>query len=207
MTWKGWGLVVVLGVAIAVLGIRNLYTFLAVDSPVQADYLVVEGWMPRIAYREAAAAYRNGHYKKIIAAGVLHDDGDFGDERDWNFGDGKLRGYGVPDGAIVTASSSVVHRDRTYHAAMAVREWLRKEGVGATSIDVVTLGPHARRSRLLYQMALGDDVKVGVISIRDWRIEPNAWWRTSEGARSVLTEAIGYVYARVFFSPERPDAP
>jgi len=56
-------------------------------------------------------------------------------------------------------------------------------------------------------MALGDDVKVGVISIPDTRFDPSAWWKTSEGARSVLTESIGYVYARVFFSPERGDTP
>ena len=207
LTWKGWLVVLALLAAIVAFGIRDLYAFLAINSPVQADYLVVEGWMPSVAYREAAAAFRSGHYKKVIAAGVLHDDGEYGDERDENFGDGKLRGFGVPDDAIVTASSSVVHRDRTYHAAMAVKDWLRKQGVGATSINVVTLGPHARRSRLLYQIALGDDVKVGVISIRDRRIDPDAWWKTSEGARSVLTEAIGYVYACVFFSPERADSP
>jgi hypothetical protein len=201
ITWLGWVLFLAIPASIVLLGLSHLYTFLAINEPLHGDYLVVEGWMPTASYREAASAYRAGQYKKVIAAGVMHEDGGIGDERNENFGDGKLKGYGVPGEAIVTASSSAVQRDRTYHAAMAVKEWLRKERVNAASIDVVTLGPHARRSRLLYQIALGDDVKVGVISVDDWRIDPKAWWNTSEGARTVITEAIGYAYARVLFSP------
>ena len=164
--------------------------------------------MPSVAYREAAAAFRSGHYKKVIAAGVLHDDGEYGDERDENFGDGKLRrGSRSRRCHRHGLEQRRAPRSDVSRRAMAVKDWLRKQGVGATSINVVTLGPHARRSRLLYQIALGDDVKVGVISIRDRRIDPDAWWKTSEGARSVLTEAIGYVYACVFFSPEHADTP
>jgi len=65
----------------------------------------------------------------------------------------------------------------------------------------MTLGPHARRSRLLFQKAFGKEVKVGVISVEDRDYDPAHWWRSSEGVREVLGEAIAYFYAKFFFSP------
>jgi hypothetical protein len=70
-----------------------------------------------------------------------------------------------------------------------------------TSVDIVSIGPHARRSRLLYQKALGDKVKVGVIAIEDKRFDPDHWWQSSVGVRSVMGETIAYLYARFFFWP------
>ena len=40
-------------------------------------------------------------------------------------------------------------QDRTYHSALAFKQWLAEHGQSPASFDVVTLGPHARRSRLL----------------------------------------------------------
>jgi len=55
---------------------------------------------------------------------------------------------------------------------------------------------------MLYEKALGKDVKVGVIALKDLNYDPNHSWRSSEGVREVLGESIAYIYARVFFSPE-----
>ena len=59
---------------LAVILVRGLSGFLAITSPVGGQFLVVEGWMPAYAYREAAAQFRKGSYKKIIAAGVTQED-------------------------------------------------------------------------------------------------------------------------------------
>ena len=183
-------------------GVRNLYHFLAVSSPVGGQFLVVEGWLPTFAYREAAEEYRKGKYARVIAVGVMREDGVAGGDASEDFGADQLVRFGVPREAISTASYSAIQRDRTFHAAMAVKEFLDKQGLHNTSVDLITLGPHARRSRLLYEMALGRDVNVGVIAVEDWRIDPLHWWRNSEGARSVISETIGYAYARIFFSPD-----
>jgi hypothetical protein len=94
-----------------------------------------------------------------------------------------------------------VHQDRTYHSAVNVRRWLESQGITSSSVDVITLGPHARRSRLLFEAALGPDVTVGVYAVPDPRYDLAHWWRSSEGVRSVLGETIAYVYARLFFDP------
>ena len=95
----------------------------------------------------------------------------------------------------------VERKDRTYNAALAVKQWFQENGVSVSSIDIMTLGPHARRSRLLFQKAFGKEVKVGVISVEDRDYDPAHWWRSSEGVREVLGEAIAYIYAKFFFSP------
>ncbi len=158
--------------------------------------------MPTFAYREAAKSFRDGRYKRIIAVGALRENGSAGGDQDEDFGIERLAKFGVPPDLVATASNSAVQRDRTYHSAIALKQWFKSQGLATASVDIVTVGAHARRSRLLYQEALGDTFTVGVMSIEDPGIDPWHWWRTSEGARTVITEAIGFVYARFFFSPQ-----
>jgi uncharacterized SAM-binding protein YcdF (DUF218 family) len=200
LTWPGRLLTLAVLAMLTVVGARSLCGFLAITSPVGGQFLVVEGWMPTYAYREAAAQFRKGSYRKIIAAGVLQEDGNAGGDLREHFGGEKLINFGVPSDLVVTASYGEIHRDRTFHSAMAVKQWLHDQGLQTVSIDVVTVGPHARRSRLLYEKALGDAVNVGVIAIEDRRFDPNHWWRSSEGVRTIVDESIAYLYARVFFS-------
>src|SRR5205823_2822507 len=134
--------------------------------------------MPVYVYREAAAQFRKGDYQKAIAAMTLQHDGDLSVDLQEHSGEEKLILFGIPAEIVVTVSSPQIHRDRTFHAAVAVKEWMQHEGLNSASIDVVTVGPHARRSRLLYEKAFGDAVNVGVISIADRRFHPDRWWRS-----------------------------
>ena len=58
-----------------------------------------------------------------------------------------------------------------------------------------------RWSRLLYQMALGTDVKVGVIALKPDGHEPSSWWLSSAGVRTVIGEVIAYTYVTALFWP------
>lgn len=197
MTWMGRLTLLAAAAALTVILSRELCTFLAVTSPAGGQFLVVESWMPTYAYREAAALFRKNGYDKAIVAGVL--DWDENGELGEHFGGEKLIRFGVPSDQVVTMSSNEVQWDRTFHAAMAVKQWLQEQGMRAKSIDVVTIGPHARRSRLLFEKALGSEVKVGVIAVQDRRFNPTFWWRSSVGVRAVVGEMIAYVYIRIFF--------
>src|SRR5207245_8975449 len=94
--------------------------------------------------------------------------------------------------------SQVIGRDRTYSSAIALRRWLRDHNMALRSINVVTEDAHARRTRLLFQKALGNDVRVGIISIPNPDYDAKHWWRYSEGVREVIGEGIAYTYAKVF---------
>jgi len=200
LTWTGRLLILASLAAVVVIMGRALCGCLAITSPVGGHVLVVEGWMPVYAYREAAALFRKGGYKTIIAAGTTSEDEDADLELRERSGGEKLIYFGVPSEVVVTVSPGEVDRDRTFHSATAVKAWLQNQGLQTASIDVVTVGPHARRSRLLYEKAFGDEMQVGVISIMDRRFDPNHWWRSSAGVRRVIDELIAYLYARILFS-------
>jgi len=105
---------------------------------------------------------------------------------------------------VQAAPSLVEHKDRTYYSAVALKEWCASHHQALKSFDVVTLGPHARRSWLLFQKAFGSDARIGIIAVEDPAYEPGRWWASSEGFREVVGEGIAYLYARVLFHPSEP---
>ena len=99
-------------------------------------------------------------------------------------------------------------QERTFRSAVSVREWARdSSGIAVDAVDVYSRGPHARRSRWLYQRAFGDGVAVGVIASPPRAYDPDAWWRSSDGARAVLSELAGWLWARAIFDPGDPGSP
>ena len=201
LTWRARLLLLAVLAAVGAWLVRGVGGFLAVSEPVRGRYLVVEGWMPAFAYQYAGEAFRAGRYERVIAVGALPDFAlSNGAPREFA-AVGSLVAAGIPPDAIVEAMGGPVHQDRTYHSALNLRRWLASQRIASTRLDVITLGPHARRSRLLFEKALGPGVTVGVYAVPDPRFDLAHWWRSSEGVRSVLGETIAYVYARLFFDP------
>lgn len=183
--------------------LRGAQPFLALNRPVGGDILVVEGWIPDYAMREALAAFRSRPYSLLVTTGGPLPQGtayaSYGNHA--RLAAVTLEGFGLTADSMAVVPSPEVTRDRTYQEGVSLREWL--DGVGAArqakSVDVFSFSAHARRSRLLYAMALGPGVKVGVYSSRDQGYDPDRWWKSSNGVRKVCDEIIGYVYAKVFF--------
>jgi hypothetical protein len=183
-------------------GVRQfLYPFLAVTQPVGGDYLVVEGWMDLDEFRQALIQFRSGHYTKIITTGCIAKD-------EWNpeakvsfaqWGASKLQHLGLPSALIEQVPCWEERKDRTFYSALAVKHWSETNGIALRRIDVVSAGPHSRRSRLLYQKAFAGTVRVGIIAARESEFDLDHWWNSSEGVREMLGEAIAYIYARIFF--------
>jgi hypothetical protein len=199
--------------AAAVLGLvlaakQFLYSFLAVNHAVQGEYLVVEGWVPPHCLEQAAALARTGGYRKTFATGcrALEQWGVPPNTTYAELGAGRLIALGVGRESVQAVSSAVERKDRTYNSALALKDWCASNSIPVKSMDLVTLGPHARRSRLLFQEAFGNDVKIGIIAVEDETYDPASWWASSEGVRDVIGEAIAYLYARLIFHPSDPPA-
>jgi hypothetical protein len=202
LTPLGWLIVVVITVAVGVLGAMTAYPFLAVTERTHGEVLVVEGWIPTDAIGEAAAEFGRGRYRYLVVVLGMNEQADSGSQRDkGNHLIDWLTKYGVPSQGIQAISYETGDRDRTYHGAVAVRQWLAAHAHDVKALDVVTAGTHARRSRLLYEKAFGRGISVGVIAIQSGEYDPAHWWRSSEGIREVPFEAIAYLYARFLFSP------
>lgn len=201
----GWLLLLVVLALAAVLVGRGLYPFLAVNEPSGGKILAIEGWMEPYALDQAVEAFRKGSYQLAVTTGAPVEKWPKGEayataaERAADY----LRSQGLPRSAVVAAPSPASAQDRTFMSAVMVREWARRSGVEVRAIDVFSVGAHARRSRLLYQKAFGPEVKVGALAARH-EYADEAWWRSAEGAREVLDQAIAYLWVRLFFRTPPP---
>ena len=107
---------------------------------------------------------------------------------------------GVPEEKIIVAPSRDTERQRTYESAVAVFRALEARGIHPKTLNVFTLGPHARRSRLVFAKVLRPGTEVGVVDWIPSDDQTSPWWQSSDRAKDLLTETAGYVYEALFNS-------
>jgi hypothetical protein len=202
-TFYGWLVLFVLAFLLVGVATYALRPFLAVTAPVGARTIVVEGWMDTEALDEVVRTLAAVPYDRVITTG--------GPRRAWptradlpTYADAAasyLRQHGVPGEKIVAVRAPYTEHDHTYVSALAVRLWVERNNARLDSVDVFSVGAHTRRSRLLFEMALGPSVKVGSYAASYAEYERRHWWRTSAGARDVVEQALGYVWVMCCFWP------
>lgn len=202
-TRLGWVLIVGLaGASCAGLG-TQLYSFLAPNTPPHTGLLVIEGWIHDDALAEAVQIYRAGNYVNMVCTGVPFETGSYLLEfKSYpEMTTARLLKLGIAPEKIITTIGEKTNQDRTYSAALALRDRLTDPALANPNIHLITIGPHGRRSRLLFQKALGKDYHVGITSLVDASYEPARWYAYSQGVRAVISETIAYTYAKFFFHP------
>jgi hypothetical protein len=175
---------------------------LSSSRPFPAEVLVVEGWIGSDGIRAAATEFDQGGYQYVVATGGLATGTGWG-QSGWSYAEGadhELIRSGVPEEKIIFAPSKGTETQRTYESAVAVLRALASHGVHPKALNVFTLGPHAKRSCLVFAKVLGPTTKVGVVSWipSDYQFLP--WWRSSDRAKDLLTETAGYLYEALFNS-------
>ncbi len=205
--WAKFFLFIVV-LTLAVITFLNVYPFLAVTQRLDTDVLVVEGWVHPYAIRASAEEFQNHSYHRVFTTGgpVVGNGGYINDyQTAASVGADLLKKTRIPPELVQTVPSHVMGRDRTYSSAVALRDWLREHDVQVRSLNIVTEGPHARRTRLLFEKALGSNVAVGVIGVPSPDFDARHWWLYSEGVEEVVNEGVAYLYAKVFFLPSQSD--
>ena len=208
-TLRGW-LILLMGLAfLAAVAVREIHPFLAITDPLPGGYLVVEGWAPDYALRYAVAEFNRDHYQKLfVTGGPLLWGAPLSEYKTYaEMGAATILKLGLSTNMVQPVPSKLVLHDRTYAAALDFKDWLRTHQETATRIHLLTEGPHARRSRMLFQKALGKEFSVGITAIPLPDYDPRHWWRYSAGVRAVIDESVAYVYARLFFHPGKDSAP
>ena len=194
--------------AIRCYGLKCAYPFLAITHRVDANILVVEGWIHEYAIRAAVKEFQDNHYQRVFTTGgpVGGSGGYINDfYTSASVGADLLKKCGLPDERLQMVPSRVMDRDRTYGSAIALRKWFRDHNMVVSGIDVVTEDLHARRTRLLFQKALGKDVQVEIIAVANVDYPAKRWWHYSQGLKDVVSESAAYLYSRLFFwsTPDR----
>jgi hypothetical protein len=198
LSWRGWLAVLTLGLVGGGTLLCGVQPFLAVSKPVPSETLVIEGWITDHAFVGVLSEIKKGVYKRIYTTGGLAD---------WDGASAyggtfagycamRLRSSGIDEKMVIAIPSSDRGNNRTFRSAVAVARFL-DENESPKSINVLTMGPHARRTRLTYEKAIGPATKIGIISLKTSNYDQKHWWRTSLGVREVIGEGVGYLYCRL----------
>ena len=212
-TWQGDLLLVVVVAAASLIALRHLASYLATNDPVAArdgrgaKTLIVEGWLDEDGLDAAIAVIATGRYQRVIASGGPIVDG-WREGRSWptyaERAADYLRRHGVTSIPVVAVAAPEALQDRTFRSAVVVRDWLRRQDDKLDAVDLFSGSVHARRSRLVFRMAFGPEVEVGILAAAPRRYALERWWTTSEGVKAVLGEAISLAWTACCFAPPTP---
>ena len=203
LTPMGWAALSVAFGSVLVSIILFIHPFLAPTKPVGGGILVVEGWLPDYALEKVKERFQQGSYQLLVTTGAKIGVGyHLSEYKTWaELAASTLKNLDFPEDKILTAPVyKNIKRDRTYHSILAAQRRLNKAGLNEASIDVVSLGVHARRTWILFEKVFSS-VNVGVVAISPNEYDVSRWWLSSRGVRNVISESIAYLYARFIFSP------
>lgn len=189
----------VVGSLLLGLAIFNLNSFLAKNAPVATEILVVEGWLPDYAVAAAMAEFNHGRYTTLITVGAPLPRGSYLSEYKTcaELAAATLVALGFNPDQLQIVPTTADPQDRTYHAAMALKHHFTNSiDLPIRSINVFTLGAHARRTQLVFRKVFPTPIQVGIISTKVLAYDERVWWKSSEGVRTVIGETIAYLYQR-----------
>lgn len=196
MKWIAAGLI---GVA-AILFILFVHPFLAVTQRVDADVLVVEGWIPDYMLPPAATEFHEGKYSLLLVSGLRNDPAE---DQSTAIPDAvrtanRLRELGVPPGDLLACPAPFATWLRTSKTARAVRAKVDELGLKPRGVNVLTAGPHARETWVAYEHAFGKDTPVGIISIPKTNYPADRWWLNRQGLIWVPKDFIAWLKEVLF---------
>jgi len=171
-------------------------SFSASTRRLPAEILVVEGWIGSDGVRAAATEFGQRGYQYVVATGGVTEAKGWG-QAGWSYAEGaehELIRSGVPEERIIFAPSRGTESQRTYESAVAVFRALEARSIHPKAINVFTLGPHVRRSCLVFAKVLRPGTEVGGVSWTPSDYQALPWWQSSDRAKELLTETAGYLY-------------
>lgn len=178
---------------------NNIYKYLSPIKPIKANVLVIEGWIEDYGLKKAIQIINDSNYDLIITTGGPLELGYLATHFVTNAELAKrtLIELGVDSTRIQAVPSQFALTDRTLNSALTLKIWLEKNHPDIEKFNLISLGTHSRRSWYLFEKAMPEK-EIGIIALRDIRFEHEKWWKSSKGARTVITETIGYYYVYLF---------
>lgn len=199
LSWFAWLLIALFFILLFYFIRSNIYSYLSPVKPVDTKVLVVEGWINDFAIEKVYTLFLKDHYELIITTGGPLEIGYLSTHyiSAADMAKKTLIGLGMDSTKIISVPRKEVVADRTLQSAIVLKDWFTEQKSEIENFNLVSLGAHSKRSWLLFQEAMPEK-EIGIIAIQDPRFDKEKWWKTSQGSRTVLTEAIGYFYVLIF---------
>jgi uncharacterized SAM-binding protein YcdF (DUF218 family) len=201
LTWQGKLVLTLVFLLTFLLFLKFAPVFLSTNKPNNGNILVLDGQMPDFAVKKAIQIFDSGDYKYIVTTGGKIKTGYFIAEFKSmaEFTAATFQNLGFEKDKLIVIPGGDIKRDRTYNSALSLKKWMLENDEYSKQIDVLTVGSHARRSRLLFKKAFDSKLEIGIISVEDPAYDPRRWWKSSIGARVVISETVAYFYVLLFF--------
>lgn len=200
LTATGWLVTIFLLGLMVFTPLLYLHNFLSLQRPIpHADILVVEGWLSDQSLLRAIKEFEAGEYQLLVTTGLPLEKGYYLAEYKTfaQLTEATLLKLGFPANQLVAVPTKYVVKNRTMAAALSLKKWLLSQNnLSVKSINVVSWGPHSRRSWLIFHRVMQPEFQVGIISIPPNTYNPATWWQSSEGFRVTIGELIAYIYAK-----------
>ncbi len=199
LTLKGWLFLTFVLILVLISFGLSIHPFLRVSRPVNADVMVIEGWVPDITIKGAIAEFQKKNYRLMITTGneigrgkYLSDYKTFAD-----LAAATAMALGLNQDQVVSVPNKTVSVNRTAASAKAVKQWLLDSDLHIKAINLYSHDVHTRRSWLVFKTLLKPEIKVGAIAFSP--SYSKSWWKTSTGVKSVIMEAIAYLYTKLIW--------
>lgn len=217
---KGWGLLeykprwgltkvawLILLLSVTLIGVittARIHPFLSICEPIEAEVLIVEGWVDDLVLAGASAEFERGNYQLILTTGGSISKGSYLQPYQ-NFAElaaATLVALKIPPERVVAIPAPEVKTDRTAASALAVKKWLRQSKEKISGVNLYSYDVHTRRSWWLFKQILSPEIEVGAISHPTLNYDSKKWYRSSSGVRAIVSETIAYLYARWIWQAE-----
>jgi DUF218 domain len=180
--------------------------FFSLTHRVPPEVLVVEGWIGQRGMQAAAAEFVRGGYKYVVTTGGKTSDPRVPSSYAENASQ-ELSRLDVPKDRIIVAASEGVEHQRTFNSAIAAWRALQNRGIRPQYANLLTLGPHARRSQLVYSKVFSPATKVGVIAWVPADYRSTSWWRSVRRTKCLFKEIAGYPFELLLNSGRISNSP
>jgi hypothetical protein len=199
LTLQGWSILLFFIITLFSLSFANLNSFLSLNSPVPADILVVEGWIPDDAIALSITEFKKGNYHQLITTGGPVDRGFYlvQYKNFANLAAATCVKLGIETDKVIPIPSENVIKNRTFASALALQDYIAQKQLNVKGINLYSYGPHTRRSWLIFQEVFKGKIPLGAIASIPTSYDQKAWWKSSEGFRVVIGEALAYLYVKV----------
>jgi hypothetical protein len=109
----------------------------------------------------------------------------------------KLETLGIDSSLIEAVAGRRVRVNRTLTSALAFRDWILKTDQKIAGINIISLGPHARRTWMTYNRVLNEAYDIGIMSVSD----NGKGNKGNNRILKTLRETLGIIYYWIILIP------